>query len=168
MNIKEIFEQLNVVGGLPCDAEFIALTISKLPEDIQKKVINESFVVMDCLFGNVNLYETSFHKKDFEEYDEIRIPLTFIFLNFTYMRFEKLHVDKIMTVIVHEIGHFILKHHYDEKNPSKKEQIKREKDVIKLIKEWGFDDDEYHYDMFDKIEKMEKEYRKSINKMVIK
>jgi hypothetical protein len=129
----------------------IAKTILRLPEDVREKVLDEvNFIVAGELTGTefrldfgsyilTKLLSTGKLKSD-EENPSIKLSnivegleIPFILLNFANMR-EKSETEK-MSIIAHEIAHFILGH---KEICSPEENTQQEKEADDLIEKWGF------------------------------
>jgi hypothetical protein len=124
-SFERILYDLCVFGDVSKEDEecklLIAKTLQKLPKEIREKVLDEViFIIANSCYGTIwdmNLENEKMKKK------------TFILLNFTAMR-KKSEISK-MSIIAHEIAHFILGH----ENPLTKHS---EKEADELIKKWGF------------------------------
>jgi hypothetical protein len=124
-SLEGILYDLCVFGDVAKEDEkcklLIAKTLQKLPKEVREKVLDEViFIIANSCYGtiwNMNLGNEKSMKK------------TFILLNFTAMR-KKSEISK-MSIIAHEIAHFILGHG-NPLTPSS------EKEADDLIKKWGF------------------------------
>jgi predicted SprT family Zn-dependent metalloprotease len=126
----------------------IAETIQRLPKDVRDEVLGKvNFIVaggVDGTFFTVNvlnyvvdaIHSTRGIKRrrgvqwvKLSAIEEADLKLSFILLNFAKMR-EKSE-EEIMSIIAHEIAHFILRHTND------KPRAEKEKEADDLIEKWG-------------------------------
>jgi len=156
--MKDIKDSINDICydldyGVNCELDddsklLIAKTLQKLPLNIKDKIFSDkvNFLAInekDILHGRFqfiyfnNVIDkkefTKFKNKDGFYYKEYKIP--FIFLDFSRMK--KMDDFTKMSIIAHEIAHFILKH--DISKESIKDNILIfEKQADDLIEKWGF------------------------------
>ena len=105
----------------------IARVISNLPEDIQEKVLDElGFICLDGVHGQ---YDMLTLPKGIKKGD-VNCSKPIVYLNFDSMK-RKSEIRK-MSIVAHEIAHFILKHH--KTNGGEKD----ERAADDLCESWGF------------------------------
>ena len=154
-SLEGILDNLSIFGAEAAEDEryeiLIAKTIQRLPRDIREKVLEE---VVFIVAGGVNgtgfnidildavveaLVSTGGLRLDEEDpsvkLSTIRragLKVPFILLNFANMR--ERSEEEIMSVIAHEIVHFILGH-FDDYRKSRED---KEREADDLAEKWGF------------------------------
>jgi hypothetical protein len=152
--IDEIWYRMSVFGAETDkdqeDVVLIAETLLKLPEDVRERVLDEAtFIVADNVAGTVFSMYVEGHirakllsigiitSKNFDPLiklstiAKIALRLRFILLNFAEMK--KMSKFNQMSVIAHEIAHFI-----QDGDSYNTREIDAEKEADDLVEKWSF------------------------------
>jgi hypothetical protein len=154
-SLEDVLYDLRVFGAEAQEDEryeiLIAKTVQRLPRDVRERVLGKvNFIVAGGVNGtgfSLNVLndvvealtstgELKLDGKDpsvkLSTIERTNLNIPFILLNFANMR--GMPEEEVMSVIAHEIAHFILGHFEDYHKPWEN----REKEADNLIEKWGF------------------------------
>lgn len=152
-SLEGILYELRVFGAVTKEDEqyevLIAKTIQKLPKDVREKVLEKANFIMaggatgtmfsiNLLYDVIQMLASTGELRLDEEDSSVKLSkieranlkIPFILLNFANMR--GMSEDGMMSVVAHEIAHFILGHDMcDIKGGT-------EREADDLVEKWGF------------------------------